>query len=103
MGSGGRATLGDALSPAMKARLSKLREDLEHRARAAVEAQLKQRKVPWQRPETQLRASSPRVTRPPIPEAPPSRVVLAQRVRAAHSGRAVTDQRTAQALKGSPK
>lgn len=47
-GVGGRATIGDALSLGMKARMAQLREELERRAHAAIQTQLKQPKAPWQ-------------------------------------------------------
>jgi len=48
MGSGGKGTLGDALSSEMRARIQRLREELETRARETISVQLRQPKPPWQ-------------------------------------------------------
>jgi hypothetical protein len=48
MPSRGKATLGDALSPQMRQRMLKLRDDLQRRAQETVKAQLGQPKAPWQ-------------------------------------------------------
>jgi hypothetical protein len=48
MPSKGKATLGDALSPEMRARMLRLRDDLQRRAQETVKAQLGQPKAPWQ-------------------------------------------------------
>ena len=48
MRSGGKVTLGDALSPEMRARMAQLRDDLERRARETVKKQMEQPKAPRQ-------------------------------------------------------
>lgn len=47
--SAGGATVGDSLSAGMKARMAKLKEDLERKVKATIQAQLKQAKAPWQK------------------------------------------------------
>ncbi len=49
MGRGTRPTIGDALSSRVKAQMERLRENLERRTHAAIQAQLQQAKAPWQR------------------------------------------------------
>src|SRR5262245_32181126 len=48
MASKGKATLGDALSPEMRVRMARLREDLQRAAQETIKAQLAQPKAPWQ-------------------------------------------------------
>lgn len=48
MRSGGKATLGDALSSEMRTRMQRLRDELEQRARETIDLQLRQPKQPWQ-------------------------------------------------------
>ena len=43
----GGATIGDSLSSSMKARLKRLREDLDRKAKASIDAQLSRPKPPW--------------------------------------------------------
>jgi hypothetical protein len=51
-------TLGDALSPEMRARMGRLRENLLKRAQEAIDAQLAQPKAPWQTKGMSPRAGS---------------------------------------------
>lgn len=48
-GTGGGATIGDTLSSVMKERIAQLKKELELKARAAIDAQLKQPPAPWQK------------------------------------------------------
>lgn len=56
MRSDGKATLGEALSPAMRARMTRLRDDLVRQAEQTIKAQLAQPKAPWQQGRSPVKA-----------------------------------------------
>jgi hypothetical protein len=89
MRSGAKITLGDLLSSAARTGMARLRDDLERRANAAVEDQLRKPKAPWQREQPASARGNRvlpqrlkgRVTKGPLRESRPSANVIAGRRR----------------------